>query len=329
MKQKFLLFALFLFLLVGLYSPTSYSQTYNMWLTHDILAGNTYSFDVYIQRTGATPLSVYSFQMVFTYTASTLNGGTLTGVWFNVDSTVQATEAPKTIGLTTSPYIKCGFNVNSTGTGSGITISDVTPLKIGTIILTNSVPFTGFPLVTWYFGGAPGLPTKIQASNGTLAYAVTANGTFGYAYSAQPTLLLTSPNGGNSFTNGSAQNITWIASPVISTLKIELTIDNGVTWNPVVNSVAASLGTYSWTVPNTPSTNCKIKITDANDSTVFAMSNRVFTIAPLILTSPNGGNSFIGGSAQNITWIASPFISTLKIELTTDNGVTWNSVVNR
>src|ERR1035438_1183345 len=112
MKQKFLLFALFLFLLVGLYSPTSYSQTYNMWLTHDILAGNTYSFDVYIQRTGATPLSVYSFQMGFTYTASTLNGGTLTGVWFNVDSTVQATEAPKTIGLTTSPYIKCGFNVN-------------------------------------------------------------------------------------------------------------------------------------------------------------------------------------------------------------------------
>ena len=193
MKQKFLLFALFLFLLVGLYSPTSYSQTYNMWLTHDILAGNTYSFDVYIQRTGSTTLILNSMAIGFTYTASALNGGTLTATWSDSYRT------PRFINCGTIPYIKAGFDVDPGGTGSGTTIPDAIPFKIGTMRITNSVPFTGFPLVTWYFGGAPGLPTKVQATNGTTSYDVTENGTFGYVSFMQQSLFITSPNGGNSF----------------------------------------------------------------------------------------------------------------------------------
>jgi hypothetical protein len=181
MKNKFLLSVMFLLVILGIYSPTSFSQTYRMWVTNDVLTGNAWSFDVYIQRTGVTPLSVYSFQIGFTYTTAALNGGTMAGVWSNVDATIQSVETPKAISTATAGYVKCGFNVNSGGSGQGITVvSEPDSMKIGTITLTNSVPFTAFPLLTWYFGGAPGLPTKIQATDGTLAFNVTANGTFTY-----------------------------------------------------------------------------------------------------------------------------------------------------
>jgi hypothetical protein len=183
MKSKILFSVVFLLLLLGIYSPASYSQTYNLTLQDAVLngGGTAWSFEVYIIRTGSTPLSVYSFQIGFTDDASSLNGGVLTGAWSNLNSTIVAVENYKAISCTVAGYIKCGFNVNSGGTGAGITIDNVTPFHIGTITLNNSVPFTGFPLVTWYFGGAPGLPTKIQASNGTLAYDVTANGSFLYS----------------------------------------------------------------------------------------------------------------------------------------------------
>src|ERR1039458_10784353 len=80
MKNKFLLSAMFLLLLVGLYSPASYSQTFNLWGANDdfVVGATSYSFDVYIQRTGSTPLTVYSFQLGLTYTVAAINGGTLT-----------------------------------------------------------------------------------------------------------------------------------------------------------------------------------------------------------------------------------------------------------
>ena len=183
MKNKFLLSAMFLLLLVGLYSPASYSQTFNLWGANDnfVVGATSYSFDVYIQRTGSTPLTVYSFQLGLTYTVAAINGGILTAVWTNVDPSLTAKgQTPKAPGLATAGYMKLGFNVNSGGTGSGVLVSNVTPLRIGTLTVTNSVAFTGFPLATWYFGGAPGLPTKIQASDGTLAYDNTANGTYSY-----------------------------------------------------------------------------------------------------------------------------------------------------
>src|ERR1039458_10792529 len=81
MKSKILFSVVFLLLLLGIYSPASYSQTYNLTLQDAVLngGGTAWSFEVYIIRTGSTPLSVYSFQIGFTDDASSLNGGVLTG----------------------------------------------------------------------------------------------------------------------------------------------------------------------------------------------------------------------------------------------------------
>ncbi|NIO61840.1 MAG: hypothetical protein GTO35_04330 [Gammaproteobacteria bacterium] len=110
-------------------------------------------------------------------------------------------------------------------------------------------------------------------------------------------------------------------------MKIEYSTDNGTSWNTVTASTANS-GTYNWTVPNTPSTNCLVKITDtagpASDT-----GDAVFTIAAqrtLTVTAPNGGENWEGNTTQNITWTSTGSIANVKIEYSTDNGTSWNTV---
>jgi hypothetical protein len=87
---------------------------------------------------------------------------------------------------------------------------------------------------------------------------------------------VTAPNGGENWTSGSQKNITWTGSG-ITYYKIDYSTDNGTTWLNIVQNVSAS--PYVWTVPNTPSTNCKVKVSDAN-GTANDVSNAVFTISP-------------------------------------------------
>jgi Secretion system C-terminal sorting domain len=183
MKNRFLLSAIFLLLLVGLYSPASYSaQSFNIWgINCTFTPGCTsYSFDFYIQNTG-DPLTVYSFQFGWSIVASASNGGTLTGAWSGVNPLITLTNggSPKAPSFATAGYIKGGWNVSAGGSGSGVVIPS-TPFKIATFTINNTVPFTGYPCVTWYFGGAPGLKTVVNATNGSTVYDVTSLGTYSY-----------------------------------------------------------------------------------------------------------------------------------------------------
>src|ERR1035438_7458142 len=88
MKSKILFSIVFLLVIIGLYSPASYSaQSYNIWLANGALSADStsWSFDVYIQNTGDA-LVVYSFQIGFTYDPTALYAaGTKTAVWSNED----------------------------------------------------------------------------------------------------------------------------------------------------------------------------------------------------------------------------------------------------
>jgi hypothetical protein len=230
-----------------------------MWLTNDSVNSNVLSFDVYIQRTGATPLSVYSFQLGFTYTVAALNGGTfivnstqptwqyVTGKsgWSNVDTQIVSVETPKGIGLTPQPYIKCGFNVNSGGSGAGILIvSQPDSMKIGRITLTSTVPLTGLPLITWYMGGgaAGGLLTKIQATNGTTGFDVTANGTFEY-HNPHGIILPVELTSFRSVVNGRQINLNWETKTELNTRQFE--IERALVSTKDVTTIWASVGSVN------------------------------------------------------------------------------------
>lgn len=90
-------------------------------------------------------------------------------------------------------------------------------------------------------------------------------------------VTITAPNGAEIWAPNSTQNITWMASN-ITNVNIELTTNNGTNWTSVAANVAGSAGTYSWTVPNTPATQCKIRVSDASNAAVNDVSDGLFTI---------------------------------------------------
>ncbi|MEG8946785.1 T9SS type A sorting domain-containing protein, partial [Rosettibacter firmus] len=86
-----------------------------------------------------------------------------------------------------------------------------------------------------------------------------------------------SPNGGEAWIAGSQQQIRWNSSNV-TYIKIEYTTDNGKTWITIINNFIANTGKYDWVVPYVTSTECKVRISDTNDSAVFDISNYTFSV---------------------------------------------------
>ncbi|MEJ5350509.1 MAG: hypothetical protein WHS65_02850 [Melioribacteraceae bacterium] len=147
----------------------------------------------------------------------------------------------------------------------------------------------------------------------------------------EPKITVLTPNGGEEWYAGSSDNIKWISTN-IEYVKIEYTTNNGAVWNTIVDRTESD-GVYSWNqIPNVSSLLCKIRISDADDGIPADVSDDVFTIINkgnqlIRVTSPNGGEKLTAGSSFNITWDAAG-ITNVKIEYTTNNGISWNTIVN-
>jgi len=90
-------------------------------------------------------------------------------------------------------------------------------------------------------------------------------------------ISVTSPNGGEVWVMNETKDITW-TSENIDDVKLELSIDNGMSWTAIVDSTP-NIGTYSWVVSaSAPSTECLIRIYDLSDSLVYDESDSIFTI---------------------------------------------------
>jgi len=153
-----------------------------------------------------------------------------------------------------------------------------------------------------------------------------------YTTTTSPSLTLTAPDGGENWQVGSSQNITWVSSGSVGNIKIEYSSDSGSSWSKVVTSTSNS-GSYTWTIPNTPSSQCLVRISEAADGNPSDTSNAVFNIvngagASLTVTSPNGGENWEVGSSHNITWSSFGSVGNIKIQYSIDNGNSWDTVIN-
>lgn len=124
---------------------------------------------------------------------------------------------------------------------------------------------------------------------------------------------------------GDNYDIKWTSSSDINNVSIEYTT-NGLIWNQITASVSANSSPYTWNVPDEPTATAQIRITDLNNSVNVANSD-TFSIASLALTSPTGGEDWFSGTNQTVSW-TSTNVSFLKIEYSTDNGLTWSTVAN-
>jgi len=143
------------------------------------------------------------------------------------------------------------------------------------------------------------------------------------------TLTLTSPNGGEGIVGCSQFTITWADVGTSNAYSIDYSTDGGGTWTSVTSFYSTTTGTYDWTVPNVSSSNALIRIVDSNNGSVSDVSDAVFTIiAPLIFTAPNGGEDWLAGSSQQITWAASGTSNRYNIEYSIDAGVNWSAITS-
>jgi len=90
-------------------------------------------------------------------------------------------------------------------------------------------------------------------------------------------IVVTSPNGGEEWCVDSTYDITW-ESPGIDSVTIEYTTNSGTSWSTIVPSTPAAPGAYPWTIPNTPSSNCLVRICDAEDNDPCDTSDNIFSI---------------------------------------------------
>jgi hypothetical protein len=148
----------------------------------------------------------------------------------------------------------------------------------------------------------------------------------GFVQAQAQTLILTAPNGGEVFTGGSVQTVSWTYLNV-DNIKIEFSLNGGFSWFILTESYPASALNYTWTVPCVGSNQCKVRITSTLELTVLDESDGIFTIPePTVeLIYPNGGESFGTGTGQYIEW-ATTGVLQLKVQYTSNNGTSWNDI---
>ena len=135
---------------------------------------------------------------------------------------------------------------------------------------------------------------------------------------SQRSIAVTAPNGAEAWIGGDTNNITWSSAGLSSeTVKIELNRSYpGSTWETLFTS-ATNDGTEPWVVTGTASTSARVRISGNTHTSVVDTSNANFTIGlrSITLTSPNGGESWITGTSQAITWNSTYLTGNVKIEL--------------
>ena len=136
-------------------------------------------------------------------------------------------------------------------------------------------------------------------------------------------VYLAYPNGGEKLLPNSVVDIRW-STDNVTNINIELSTDGESNWTPLASNIASSAQRFSWTVPNSLSTNCKIRISDVEDPTINDMSDNVFTIfmRTITLTSPNGGEKIAKNTRTTIKWISN-YSTLLSIDYTIDGGLRW------
>ena len=85
------------------------------------------------------------------------------------------------------------------------------------------------------------------------------------------------PNGGEGLVPGESRRIRWDAFDTGALFDLEFSIDCGSTWQSITTGLASNIRSYNWTIPNSLSGNCLMKVKTAAQQDI---SSSRFTIAP-------------------------------------------------
>jgi hypothetical protein len=132
----------------------------------------------------------------------------------------------------------------------------------------------------------------------------------------QPTLTLTTPDGGGTYTVGAPVTVRWTRSAAAGAVSVLLNRNYpSDVWETLTSSVTAD--TFAWVTSGNPSTTCRIKVRMNADTTVADVSSSDFTLIQrtLTITGPNGGETIYTGYVTPITFTRSNATANVTVQL--------------
>jgi parallel beta-helix repeat protein len=146
------------------------------------------------------------------------------------------------------------------------------------------------------------------------------------------TITLDVPNGGENWQIGTLHYIVWHTQNYSGPVRIEYSTDGGASYTVIENSYSGS-PSYAWTIPNTPSGQCAVKISDPTDVSPWDISDGVFTISTggagtssIVVDVPNGGEDWQVGTTHYIVWHTQNYTGPVNIEYSDDGGTNYISI---
>lgn len=152
------------------------------------------------------------------------------------------------------------------------------------------------------------------------------------------TITAVAPAGG-SFNVGSTTTITWTNNGGFNrNVTIELSTNGGISWSTVVANNVANIGSFSWTVPNLPTTQARLRVREhdfaepagvsgANFTIVANTAPTIFAASPVNLTRGSPAASFPVATVSDAQTPAGNLVVT-QIAGGTATGITASNIVN-
>ena len=120
-----------------------------------------------------------------------------------------------------------------------------------------------------------------------------------------PNITLTSPMGGETWTGGSIEDITWSSSAgddAIDSVDLRYSMDGGESWT-FIETGLPDTGTYSWTIPNVNSDQCIIKARITDTAGRYGMDySGLFTISGTPPAPPTSLDVELGGGPTMVVF---------------------------
>jgi hypothetical protein len=121
-----------------------------------------------------------------------------------------------------------------------------------------------------------------------------------------PSITVISPNGGENWSVGSIQKITWTSTGVSGKVLIEVSSNGGNYYQWADYAPVPDTGEYEWYVAYDMSNIMKVKVSSVADPSISDESDGLFSLSPnpgtATLLSPNGGETLSIGSQVEIKW---------------------------
>lgn len=92
-------------------------------------------------------------------------------------------------------------------------------------------------------------------------------------------ITVINPNGGEIWQTGKQPKILW-KSQNVAKANILYSVDNGSSWTTIIADLPTTLPYYKWTIPDTVSHSCLIKIVSTENNLISDVSDSLFTIKP-------------------------------------------------